>query len=314
VSVLFGVDDSEAARQAVAALALLLGENRGLQITLFHGAPDPERSSLAKVLRLTPEDLDEYLRLLRLQKLKALEQARTVLVQAGLADEKVAVHCKPRCTDPARDLLKFAVSEGFDTIALARSRAPRPERLLLGSVPYRLVHLSDEKAVCVIDAPVASHDVLVTLVGAPISRRVMDYSVRYFSHLRQSKFTFLHVIPPAPPVDWSDPHAVGKLKEGELDAAKAQWMKKYEGLVEQIAAEGKERLLKAGVREENVAFKVQPARKGMARDILVELAWGNYGVLVMGRKGSKDISKFELGGTALKVLENAGACMVCLVS
>jgi hypothetical protein len=52
----------------------------------------------------------------------------------------------------------------------------------------------------------------------------------------------------------------------------------------------------------------------MARDILVELAWGNYGVLLVGRKGSKDISKFELGSIALKVLENASACMVCLVS
>lgn len=63
-----------------------------------------------------------------------------------------------------------------------------------------------------------------------------------------------------------------------------------------------------------MAFKIQPARKGMARDILVELAWGNYGVLLVGRKGSKDISKFELGSIALKVLENASACMVCLVS
>jgi nucleotide-binding universal stress UspA family protein len=186
--------------------------------------------------------------------------------------------------------------------------------LLLGSVPYRLVHLSDEKAVWVIDAPVASHDVLVTLVGAPVSRRVMEYCVRYFSHLRQSKFTLLHVVPPAPPVDWGDPHGLGKLHEAELDAAKARWMKEYEGRVEEIAAEGKARLLKAGVPEENIAFKVQPARKGMARDILVELSWGNYGVLVMGRKGSKDVSKFELGSTALKVLENACACTVCLVS
>jgi len=237
-----------------------------------------------------------------------------VVMQAGLAEEKVGIRCEPRCADPARGLLKFAAAGGFDTIALARSRAPRPERIVMGSVPYRLVHLADEKAVWVIDAPIASRDVLVTLVGAPISRRVMEYTLRYFSHLRESRFTFFHVIPPAPPFDWSDPLTVGRFGEGEREAAKARWMREYSARVEAIAAEGKDKLLQAGVPEENIAFKVQPTRKGMARDILVELAWGNYGILLMGRKGSKDISQFELGSNALKVLENASACIVCLVS
>lgn len=314
VNLLLGVDDSEAAREAVAATGLLLGGKQDLRVTIFHGAPDPDRTSLAKLLRLTPEALEEHLRILHQQKLICLEQARMVVMQAGLAAERVTIRCEPRCTDPARSLLKFAAAGRFDTIALARSRAPRPERLLLGTVPYRLVRLADEKAVWVIDGPLASCDVLVTLVGAPISRRVMEYTLRYFSHLRDSRFTLFHVIPPAPPMDWGDPLTVGRFREGEREAAKARWMKEYSARVEAIGAEGKGKLIEAGVPEENIAFKVQPTRKGMARDILVELAWGNYGILLMGRKGSKDISQFELGSNALKVLENASACMVCLVS
>lgn len=313
-SLLLGVDDSEAAREAVAAAGLLLGEKRDLRVTVFHGAPDPDRSSLAKLLGLTPEALEEYLRLLRLQKVKCLEQARTALMEAGLAAGNVAIRYETRCIDPARTMLKCAAGQGSDTIALARSRAARPERRLMGSVSYRLVHLSDEKAVWLIDAPLASRDILVTLVGAPISGRVMEYTVRYFSHLRESKFTLFHVIPPAAPIDWGDPLTVGTLGEREREAAKARWMKEYAARVEEIAAEGRKKLLEAGVPERNVVFKAQPSRKGMARDILVELAWGNYGVILVGRKGSKDITKFELGSNALKVLENACACMVCLVS
>lgn len=314
VNLLLGVDDSEAAREAVAATALLLGARQDLRVTIFHGAPDPDRTSLAKLLRLSPEDLEQYLRIVHHQKLECLEQARMVVMQGGLAGQNVAIRCEPRCPDPARGLLKFAAAGGFDTIALARSRAPRPERLLLGSVPYRLVHLAEEKAVWVIDGPLASRDVLVTLVGAPISRRVMEYTLRYFSHLRESRFTLFHVIPPAPPIDWGDPRTMSRFGEAEREAAKSRWMKEYSARVEAIAAEGKEKLLAAGVPEENIAVKVQPTRKGMARDILVEFAWGNYGILLMGRKGSKDISQLELGSNALKVLENASACAVCLVS
>jgi hypothetical protein len=249
VTLLLGVDDSEAARDAVADAALLLGGKPKLRVTIFHSTPDPDRSSLAKLLRLTPEALEECLRLLHLQKLKCLEQARAVMIRAGLAEGKVAMRCESHCADPARDLVRFAAAGGFETIALARSRAPRPERIVMGPVPYRLVHLSGEKTVWVIDAPIASRDVLVTLVGVPVSRRVMKYTLRYFSHLRDSRFTFFHVIPPAPRVDWGDPLAVGRLGEGEGEAAKAQWMKEYGARVAEIAAEGKAGLLDAGVPE-----------------------------------------------------------------
>jgi hypothetical protein len=77
----------------------------------------------------------------------------------------------------------------------------------------------------------------------------MEYTLRYFSHLRDSRFTFFHVIPPAPRVDWGDPLAVGRLGEGEGEAAKAQWMKEYGARVAEIAAEGKAGLLDAGVPE-----------------------------------------------------------------
>jgi hypothetical protein len=43
-----------------------------------------------------------------------------------------------------------------------------------------------------------------------------------------------------------------------------------------------------------VAFRVQTAKKGMAGDILSELEQGNYGILVIGRKGSKKISSLGL--------------------
>ena len=78
--------------------------------------------------------------------------------------------------------------------------------------------------------------------------------------------------------------------------------------------EGKERLLRAGVREENVAFKVQAVERSMARDILTELAEGNYGILVMGRKDSRKKGTFRLSSKANKLLHTVHDAMLCLVN
>ena len=46
--ILFGVDDSESARQAGATAGALLKYRKNTNITIFYGAPDPQLSSLAK--------------------------------------------------------------------------------------------------------------------------------------------------------------------------------------------------------------------------------------------------------------------------
>ena len=61
-------------------------------------------------------------------------------------------------------------------------------------------------------------------------------------------------------------------------------------------------------------MKFQPQKEGFARDILAELEEGTYGVLLLGRKGFKDISKFGLGSKANKLLHAARAFVTCLVN
>ena len=312
--ILFGVDGSEAAMQAVTAAGALMQFGNGSRITLFYGAPDPHLSSLTKLLRLTPAAVEEYRRVLSLQEHRVLERAEKVLLDMGFEAERVTIRGEGKCHDPAGRMLQLATSEGFEVIALARSSAPRLQRVLMGSVTSRLIHLADEKALWVIDPPIASPNVLVALVGAPISRRVTEHVIRYFSHLTESKFTFFHVVPPLPPQYWDNTRILSEQEQKELEIQIARWTKEYADRVRKIADEGKERLVKAGVHEENVTFKAQAVQVGMARDILAELVRGNYGILVVGRKGSRETSPFRLGSKTNKLLDNARDCMICLIN
>ena len=312
--ILLGVDGSEAAMQAVTAAGTLMQFRNSSRITLFYGAPDPHLSSLTKLLRLTPAAVEEYQRVLSLQEHRVLERAEKVLLDMGYEAERVTIRGEGKCHDPAGRMLQLATSEGFEVIALARSSAPRLKRVLMGSVTSRLIHLADEKALWVIDPPIASPNVLVALVGAPISRRVTEHVIRYFSHLTESKFTFFHVVPPLPPQYWDNTRILTEQEQKELELHIARWTKEYADRVRKIADEGKERLVKAGVHEENVTFKTQAVQVGMARDILAELVRGNYGILVVGRKGSRETSPFRLGSKTNKLLDNARDCMICLIN
>jgi nucleotide-binding universal stress UspA family protein len=312
--ILFGVDDSESARQAGATAGALLKYRKNVSITIFYGAPDPQVSSLAKVLRRTPKVVEEYRKVCSLQEHKILEQAHEALIGSGFSADRVTIRGEGKCHDPAETMVKLAATDKSETIGLARSSTGRLERMLMGSVSYRLVHSADEKTIWVIDPPIASHDVLVALGGAVISRRVMEHAVRYFAHLKESKFTFFHVAPPLPPHCWDNTRILSKQERKRRQEEIACWIREYADRVREFADEGKERLLKAGVREENVAFKVQAVEKSMARDILAELAEGKYGILVMGRRDSRKKGRFRLSRKANKLFHTVHDAMLCLVN
>lgn len=315
-SILFGIDESVFARQAMAATGTLLKSNQNLKITIFHGAPVLELSMLSRVPNLSGEVIENYQKLWSLEQEKVLQRAREVLVESGFDPERVSTIYEEQCHNPASSMYKLTTFEDFETLALARGGAATPPRQMMGSVTYRLANLADDRVLWVVDPRFLSQDVLVTLVGADISRRVMEHTVRYFSHLQESRFTLFHVIPPVPPQFYESSYWIytPNLKEKERLEEMALWTKDYAKEVEKIANEGKERLVREGVPERNVQIKLQAQQKGIARDILTELEEGKYGILILGRKGFKDIKQFGLGSKANKLLHAAQAFNICLVN
>jgi nucleotide-binding universal stress UspA family protein len=313
--ILFGVDDSGFARQALQKVGGFLKDSRDLKMILFHGASRPDFSFLP--VSQEPVPLENFWVHWESDARQVLTSADNALLEAGFDPERTSTVFDSKCRDPAESMLKLAVQEGIDTLAVARWGMKTVSRSVIGPVAYRLSLQAENMALWVVDPRICSHNVLVCLVGAPVSKRVADYTVNYFSHLRQSRFTFMHVTPPIPPQYWesegfSSIEGAASIEGHEKEIAR--WLKEYTQNVKDIADYGKRRLIEAGIPSENIHFKLVGQKKGLARDIILELDEGDHGILVLGRKGFKDIKEFGLGSKAQKLLISSRAFIVCLVN
>ena len=85
---------------------------------------------------------------------------------------------------------------------------------------------------------------------------------------------------------------------------------------EQIAPymkKAREMLLEADIAEARVKTKVVDGDRDAASDILREARSGDYGTIVLGRKGRSGMKEFFMGSTVSKVLQNHAGKAVWIV-
>ncbi len=77
--------------------------------------------------------------------------------------------------------------------------------------------------------------------------------------------------------------------------------------------EGRGLLIEKGVPEQQVNLVIQPVKEGIARDLLNEIAIGEYQLVVMGKRSFQEKKPFLLGSHANKILQNLKGAILCLV-
>jgi nucleotide-binding universal stress UspA family protein len=311
---LFGTDDSDFANEALSEIGELLKNSKNLKVTLFHGAPHVDCSSYYEAICQDQNAVKKFEELRDLENKNVLKRAKKILTESGIDPDIISTVLEKKCKDPSGFMLNLAEKEGVDTIALARWGKQTVSRQVMGSTPYRISQMADNQTLWVIDHRLGSRDILIALVGAPVSQREVEYTIRYFSHLKESKFTLFHVIPPVPPQYWISGNVIDAEDCQEKQEMIGMWQKEYTEKVKKIAADAKNKLVQAGVPEINVVSKIKPQKIGIARDIFMELESGKYGILVIGRRGYKDIKDFGLGSKANKLLIRCRGYIVCLVN
>ncbi len=311
IKLLYGIDDSVFSRDALYAVGSVLKDNARATITLYHGCTIP--TTVLTRLPLSQDRLNAYREAWRLETNKFMEQARTALADAGFEDSRLSMVVEEDCRDPAECLTMLADSEGFSAVALGRWGATTVGRHVVGSATYRLACMSDLFPVWIVNPRISSQNILICVVGASTSYRVIDHVVDVFSHLREVTFTLFHIVPPLPVQDNRLVHILNKHPFEEQSSFLNHNAQEYSEKVKTIMDYGTEKLLAAGIPDSKIVQKIQYLQQGIARDIITEVEEGDHGILVIGRKGSKAIDLFGLGSKAYKLLCTAPTFITCLV-
>ncbi|MFH1057640.1 MAG: universal stress protein [Pseudomonadota bacterium] len=234
-----------------------------------------------------------------------LDKAKEQLMAYGLEPEQVEVKLHPRVAGLARDILFEAERGLYDAVVLGRRGSNRLQEVLLGSVTNKVVQHADRTPVWVVGDQVTSHRVLCAVDGSADSLRTVDHMAFMLGGNPRCEVTLFHV--GANLTNFRRPELAPGADldlEAELAALDHRRMSEFTEQALNILAEG-------GVRPSQVRTVINPGAGSVSRAILVEARRGDYGTVVLGRRGQGQ--SFFLGHVSDRVVRKGAELAVWVV-
>jgi nucleotide-binding universal stress UspA family protein len=311
--ILVAVDGSDQSFEAVRYAGRILPQEQ-VRITLFH------------VLNLFPEsfwDLEPQLSVRHQvstvhawehqQKQRAeefMEKSKRLLLSQGHSEMNISVAVKERDVDVARDIIKEA-QKGYQTLVIGRHGMSELKDLIFGSIANKLVSHLHQVPVWVVGGRPDPARILIAMDPSEGSRRALEYIADIFSD-KHPELLLLHVTRglDIDAMDYErlsaeeEQQKLGNLKE-QFDRAETQMMALLRNEVARLQAKG---MVSARIKT-----KIVPGVYSRAAAILGEAQDGDYGTIVVGRRGLSRVEEFIMGRVSNKVLQLARELAVWVV-
>jgi nucleotide-binding universal stress UspA family protein len=235
---------------------------------------------------------------------KLLDGAKEIMVNSGYVPDLIMTMLRQWQSGIARDILAEA-KKGYEAVVIGRRGIGRVEGLMLGSVSAQVVQGVDWIPVWVIGGEILSRKMLLAVDASLNSRQAVLYAAPYAAQTG-AEVTLLHVVRKFFPGRSPDLTAAGEAIEAELhEALKARiqgMFEDYRGCLE-----------KAGVAPDKIKIVCKFGSSSRAAEILATARQGNYGTVIMGRRGISAVREFILGRVTTKVLHGAEGLAVWIV-
>jgi nucleotide-binding universal stress UspA family protein len=306
--ILVAVDGSPQSLDGVRYIALKFS-NADLKVNLMHvlsTEPEPFRDMEKEQLfsRKMRTKQAEWIRKEKESAQKFLEEARHILLEANLREGNVGLILQERQVGIARDIIAES-SKGYDAVVIGRQGSSKFRDIFLGSVSYKIVQAVKDIPVWVIGGDIRSRKILVAVDGSKNSRKAVDYvgkfaagngiEVTLFNAVREFRLAMLDIATPG-----------GEEIEGKILA-------ELEKDVQRMFDSYRRRLEKAGVEGRVISSKYILQSRSRSGDILKEAKEGDFGTIVMGRRGLSRVHEFPLGRVTTKVLNRANLLALWIV-
>jgi nucleotide-binding universal stress UspA family protein len=290
--ILLAMDGSDQAFQAARYVSQLFAPNQ-INLVLFHVTTripesfwdieeDPE-------LMLTEDapGAAEHQQEKEIQEL--MERARQLFLDRGVPEDVVVAKIQQRQVGIARDIISESKRD-YQAVVLGRWGMSLLKDFLWGSIADKLLGRLTHVPLCVVGGTPHVGKILVGLDASEGAMRAVDYVGTMVS--AYSEVTLYHAV-------------------RALDEEISQ---KAEKSMKAVFEEATSRLENAGFRRNQVTARTATGVLSRAGAIIQYALKGEYGTIVVGRRGLSEVEEFSMGRVSNKVIHMAQELAVWVVS
>lgn len=237
---------------------------------------------------------------------RILADAKDRLMKAGFEQEKVEAVFQKTEIGVARDICSWAEkNKKADAIFISSRGRSRLESFFTGEIANKVLEYVKLCPVWMVKGSVKAKNVLLAVDNSENAMRAVDHAGFLLSGT-DVKITVFHS-------KRDLRRFVPKEVLQEFPGVQKFWQQKAGEEVAPFMNKARDRLIQAGLAENQISVKVIDGSRSAARDILDEAEENTIGTVILGRKGYSNVEDFSMGSTTKKVLDRASDVAVCVV-
>lgn len=295
--ILLAVDGSDRSFETVRYVAKIPPFNK-MQVVLFYvyrGVPQ-NYSDLGKAPEFKQSVTSA--RAWEAQQKEALKEhskkVTQILLSAGFPKEAVSVKIRHRKKGIARDIIKEA-HEGYDFIVVGRKSTGKIKEIALGSVATKLVEKISFNTLVVVGKSAEPGKVLLALDGSKGSMQAVDCVCATLGDCDACETELVHVV--------REDHTFHK--DSQKFILKNDSLKEAKKSIRAFFDEAKSLLIKSGFESDQISTEIITDAYSRAGAIVQEAEQGDYGTIVVARKGLSKVRDFFIGRVSNKIIQLA---------
>lgn len=306
LNILIAFDGSEQAMDAVRYISRFLPE-QNTQVNLFHVATEIPEAFLdlgqTPAFNRTVASVNAWIAGIKKQIDNAFTMAESILRREGFLPNAIQCTYHQRKTGVARDILAES-RNGYDALVVGRSGVGNLREVVLGSVTNKLLSASDHLPMAVIGGCPETGRILIGFDGSKGALKAVDCVCDLMAsderdvmlcHVVRSLNIFLH-----------DQLIFGTEEE-------KSWLDATRQAVEPPLLEAEQKLIDAGFHPGRTYKQILENKVTRAGGIVQAAREGDYGTIVMGRRGLTVVQEFLMGRVSRKVLHMGSEQAVWIV-
>jgi len=212
---------------------------------------------------------------------RCMRKAEKTLQVAGFSKESITVKLHNRKSGFARDIVNEA-KQGYDGVLVGKKGMSNLKDLVLGSIATKLIERISFVPILVVGKNPRIGSVLLTLDGSDNATRAVDYVGKVLGD-SDYEARLIHVIRSDHP----------------------EYVKERKIKMKRAFDEAKGALISAGFNPDRITTKIITGARSRAAAVAQEARDGDYGTIVVGRRGLSMVKEFLMGRVSNKLIHLA---------